>query len=128
MTVIKYVFEPQFAVPPGETLLESIEALGMSKKDFAQRLGLTVQSLIRIFKGTQSITPETANKLEMVTGTPAHFWNALETQYREQLDKLPIIYPQRLIILDIVIQEISDRSGWDDIIQNFIQIVLSPVI
>ncbi len=35
-----------------------------------------------------------------------------------QLDKLSIIYPQRLIILDIVKQEISARSGWDVIIDS----------
>jgi HTH-type transcriptional regulator / antitoxin HigA len=49
---------------------------------------LTVQSVNRILKGDQPITYETANKLELATDVPAHFWNNLEIQYREQLAKI----------------------------------------
>lgn len=52
-----------------------------------ERSGLTVQTLNRIFKGEQPITYETSNRLELVTGIAAAFWNNLETQYREQLAK-----------------------------------------
>ena len=85
---IKYTFEPDFAVPPGETLQETMESLGMTQKDLAIRTNLTVQTLNRIFKGEQPITYETANRLELVTGVPARFWNNLESQYREGLAKI----------------------------------------
>ncbi|MDH4445426.1 MAG: HigA family addiction module antitoxin [Akkermansiaceae bacterium] len=81
-------FEPDFAIPPGATLEETMESLGMSQRDLAERTGLTVQTLNRIFKGEQPITYETANRLELVTGIAAAFWNNLETQYREQLSKI----------------------------------------
>lgn len=81
-------FEPDYAIPPGATLEETMESLGMTQRDLANRTGLTVQTLNRIFKGEQPITYETANRLELVTGTPAAFWNNLEAQYREQLAKL----------------------------------------
>lgn len=84
----KYTFEPDYAVPPGATLAETMEALEMTQKELATRTGLTVQTLNRIFKGEQPITVDTANKLELVTGTPAAFWNNLETQYRQQLAKI----------------------------------------
>lgn len=84
----QHPFEPDYAVPPGATLEETMEALGMTQRDLADRTGLTVQTLNRIFKGEQPITYETANKLELVTGTPATFWNNLEAQYRQQLAKL----------------------------------------
>lgn len=84
----KHAFEPDYAVPPGETLFEVIESLDMNQKELAQRTGLTQQTLIRIFKGDQPITYETANRLELVTGVPARFWNNLESLYREQLAKL----------------------------------------
>ena len=84
----KYPFQPDYAVPPGATLEETMETLGMTQRDLADRTGLTVQTLNRIFKGEQPITYETANKLELVTGTPAAFWNNLEAQYREQLAKI----------------------------------------
>lgn len=84
----KYGFTPDYAIPPGETLKETMESLGMTQKELAKRTGLTVQSLNRIFKGGQPINYETAGKLELVTGVPAAFWNNLESQYREQLEKI----------------------------------------
>ena len=60
----------------------------MSQKEFAQRTGLAMQSLNRIFKGVQPITYETANQLELATVVPAGFWNNLEANYREQLAKI----------------------------------------
>ncbi len=84
----KYNFTPDYAIPPGETLKETMESLEMTQKELAKRTGLTVQSLNRIFKGEQPINYETAGKLELVTGVPARFWNDLEAQYREQLEKI----------------------------------------
>ncbi|MCK9195502.1 MAG: helix-turn-helix domain-containing protein [Syntrophales bacterium] len=84
----KYGFTPDYAVPPGKTLQEVMASLGMSQKEMAMRTGLTVQTLIRIFKGDQPISYETANRLELVTGVPARYWNNLELQYQEQLARL----------------------------------------
>lgn len=81
-------FSPDYAVLPGESLKEFIEFSGMSLKEFSVRTGITQQSIIRIIKGHQPITPDTANRLELVTGTPARFWNNLESQYQEQLARL----------------------------------------
>ena len=80
-----YAYEPDYAVAPGETLQEVMESLGMSQKELAVRTELTVQSLNRIFRGEQPITPYTAARLELVTGTPARLWNNLEANYRERL-------------------------------------------
>lgn len=84
----KYGFKPDYAIPPGETLKEVMESLSMKQKELAIRTGLTVQSLNRIFKGSQPISYETANKLELATGVPAGMWNNLEAQYGEQLAKI----------------------------------------
>lgn len=81
----KIQYQPDYLVAPGETIAETIASLDMTQKEFAIRLGITEQSLIRIIKAEQPITYETAAKLEMVTGTPASFWNALESKYREAL-------------------------------------------
>ena len=83
-----YGFEPDYAIPPGETLREVMESLGMSQQELARRTGITVQSLNRIFKGSQPITCETADRLELATGVPASMWNNLEAQYRKQLAKI----------------------------------------
>jgi len=84
----KIKFEPDYAVPPGVTLQEVSKSLGMGQKELALRTSLTVQTLNRIYKGMQPITYETANRLELVTGVPARFWNNLECQYREQLERI----------------------------------------
>jgi len=84
----QYRFEPDYAVLPGQTLQEVMESLDMGQKELAVRTGLTVQSLIRIFKGDQPISYVTANRLELATGVIASFWNNLEAQYQEQLIKV----------------------------------------
>ena len=84
----RYEFEPDYAIPPGETLKEVMESLDMTQKELAIRTGLTVQSLNRIFKGEQPITYDTANKLELATSVLARMWNNLEAQYQEQLAKI----------------------------------------
>lgn len=84
----KYKYQPDYAVLPGDSLREVMESLEMTQKELAVRTGLTVQTLIRIFKGEQPISFESANRLELATGVPARFWNNLESQYQEQKAKL----------------------------------------
>ncbi len=81
----KYGFEPDYAIPPGDTLREVIETQGMSQKDLADRLGMNPVYLNRIFSGELPISQDTAQKLKLVTGVPTHFWISLEGQYRMQL-------------------------------------------
>ena len=88
MCAKKFAFEPDYAVAPGDTVREVMESLGMTQKEFAIRLDTTAQTLNRIFKAEQSISPEMANKLERVTGVPASFWNNLEFNYRKDLKDL----------------------------------------
>src|SRR5512137_1561706 len=84
----KYTFQPDYTVLPGDTLRQVMESREMTQKELAVRTGLTVQTLIRIFKGEQPISYESANRLELATGVPARFWNNLEAQYQEQKAKL----------------------------------------
>ncbi len=84
----KYRFDPDFAIPPGETLKELMDSLEMPQIELATRLGMTPQSLNRIFKGEQPITYETSNRFEAVTKVPARIWNSLESKYQEQRLKI----------------------------------------
>lgn len=81
----EYPLEPDYAVAPGATLLETIESLGMDQRELSDRTGLATKTVNQIIKGKAPITHETALKLEQATGVPAHFWNNLETNYREAL-------------------------------------------
>jgi HTH-type transcriptional regulator / antitoxin HigA len=80
-----YSFEPDYAVPPGESLQETLDVIGMTQAELAQRTGLTPKTINLIIKGTAPITPGTALQLERVLGTPASFWNNLEQRFRESL-------------------------------------------
>lgn len=73
---------PDVAIPPGETLAETLEALGMSQADLGRRAGRPVQAINEIVQGKKEITPETALEFERVLGVPAHIWLGLEADYR----------------------------------------------
>ena len=81
-------YKPDYAVPPGETLQETLEALGMTQAQLAVRTGLTPKTINQIVKGGHALSLETAIKLERATGVPAHVWNALEMSYRERLARV----------------------------------------
>jgi len=78
------VYRPDFAIPPGETLREALEALGMTQADLARRTGLSAKHINQIIQGSASISPDTALALEHVVGVPARLWNALEANYQSQ--------------------------------------------
>ncbi len=83
-----YLYDPDYAVPPGETLAETLEHLGVSQADLARRTGLHQVTINKIIHEGEPITPETALKLETVLDVPARLWNNLEKNYRERLARL----------------------------------------
>ena len=78
--------EPTFATAPGETLLETIDALGMNQVELALRTGLSKKTINLIIKGNEPITQETALALEKVLRVPAHFWLNLDS--KAEVDEL----------------------------------------
>ncbi len=84
----KNQFIPDYAVPPGETLFETLEAIGMSQAELAERTGRPKKTINEIIKGKAAITPETALQFERVLGTFAGFWNNLERNYQETLARI----------------------------------------
>ena len=84
----KYPFTTDYAVAPGATLKETLEAKGLSQADLSLRTGLAEKTISQIINGIAPISYETAEKLELVLGIPSRFWNARERSYREALVKL----------------------------------------
>lgn len=84
----RYAYKPDYAVPPGGTLLETIKEIGFDQRELSKRTGLSTKTINLIIKGDSPITHETAIRLERVTGIPASMWNTLEANYREQLARL----------------------------------------
>lgn len=83
MELFEYV--PSMVSPPGSTLLETIDAMGLTQAELSQRMGRPAKVVNEIIKGKAAITPDTALQLERVLGVPAHFWRAREEQYQQYL-------------------------------------------
>jgi addiction module HigA family antidote len=90
----QYRYLPDYALSPGETLVEVLAARRMSQAELARRTGLSTKHINQIILGTASLSVETALRLERVTGVPAQVWTELEADYqvartrREELSRL----------------------------------------
>jgi len=80
--------EQDLVFPPGETLLETLEHLGMSQLDLAKRTDKSPKHINEIIKGKAPISPEMAILLENATGISATMWMNLERNYQEHLARV----------------------------------------
>lgn len=120
-------YTPTVAVPPGETIRENMEVLGMNQKELATRLDITEKHLSNVLGGISPITYDTAIKLESVIGPSAEFWLELETGY--QLNKVRIeekdkIEEDKELLKLIPYREISEY-GWVEKTNDRIERVFS---
>lgn len=74
--------------PPGDTIRETIEAIGMSQAELAERIGRPKEKVNDIINGREPISTPTAFQFERVLGIPATFWINREKEYRRQLYEL----------------------------------------
>lgn len=81
----KNEYHPDYVSHPGKTLLETINSLGMSQTELAERTGRPSKTINEIIKGKAKIIPETAIQLEKVFGIPASFWNNRQRRHDEFL-------------------------------------------
>jgi addiction module HigA family antidote len=84
----RHQYDPDTISPPGETLEETLAAIGMSQVELARRTGRPLKTINEIIKGKTAITPETALQFERVLGIPASFWNNREREYRDVLARI----------------------------------------
>ena len=76
------------ATPPGATIKEQLDDRGMSQKELASCMAVSDEYVNHLINGEVQLTPDIANRLEIVLGIPASFWNNLEAIYREKLIKI----------------------------------------
>lgn len=81
-------FAPDYAVPPGETLRETIAELAMTQVELARRTGRPEKTISEIINGKAAIMPETAIQFERVLGIPTHVWLNLEANFQETKARL----------------------------------------
>ncbi|MEX2596397.1 MAG: ImmA/IrrE family metallo-endopeptidase [Salibacteraceae bacterium] len=71
--------------PPGDTIQETIDEIGMSQAELAERLGRPKEKVNDLIKGREIITTDSAFRLEKVLGIPASFWLNREREFRQEL-------------------------------------------
>lgn len=79
--ILQNEYYPDSVPPPGETLLETLETIGMSQAELARRMGCAVELVDEIVQGKAIVTPEIAGRLERALHIPVSFWLNMERHY-----------------------------------------------
>ncbi len=88
MNSVAETFAPDWASPPGDTILDLMEEKDWNQIELANRLGVSTKHLNQLIKGKVSLTYETALRLERVLGSTISFWMIRESNYRQHLARL----------------------------------------
>ena len=100
--------------PPGDTLQEHIEFIGMSQAELAERMGRPKEKINDMIKGREPITTATAFQLEKVLGIEAGFWLNREQSYRKELFQLQqqkILEDSKEWLSEFPVNELK-KQGW----------------
>ena len=95
-----YVYQPDYAVPPGEILMEHLEALQMSQAELARRCSRSPKLISEILSGKAPVEPATAIQLEKTLGLDARIWLGIEADYRLHLQR------------EVEAQEAENQQAW----------------
>lgn len=93
-------FEPQWAVPPGDTVAALLAANAISRETFAETLGASVETVQRLLLGLEAIDAPLAKKLSSCFGTSQKFWLNRESQFRADTKRLKAS------------QDTAEREAW----------------
>ena len=85
---------PNWASPPGETILALLHAKGVNLDVFRLEVGLDKTQTSELFAGVLPITPLIAKSLAKSLGSTARFWLERQKQYRENLKQLAAVQPE----------------------------------
>ena len=78
------------ATPPGMTLQEKIDEMGVSIADFSQSSGLDESIINSILSNEIKIDYDIANGLKLATDIPSYFWINLQMNYDRAIADKPI--------------------------------------
>ena len=99
-------------VPPGDYILEELEARGWTQRDLAGILDRPPSVINQIIKGRTGITPETAFDLAEAFGTSPQLWLNLETSYRLAKAEAPTGVRERAQLYELAPISEMQKRGW----------------
>ena len=79
----EHLYIPKNVSHPGITLGEKLKEMGLSSKEFAERISQPEETVNAILKDVSPITQELAVAFESVTKIPANFWLSRQRIYDE---------------------------------------------
>lgn len=100
MTEQSASFAPDWASPPGDTIVDLIEERGWTQAELAERLGYSAKHVNRLVQGKVALTEDAALRLEPVLGASAGFWLTREARYRERAARPPRYIPEIVSLYD----------------------------
>jgi len=74
-----------FISPPGDTLKEHLDFIGMQPAVLAQKMNMSEEKLQGLISGREPVTAEMASKFEHILNIPTAFWLNREKEYRQEL-------------------------------------------
>jgi Zn-dependent peptidase ImmA (M78 family)/plasmid maintenance system antidote protein VapI len=83
-----FSFQPNWASPPGDTILDFLTENDVSISDFSKQMEIKSAFTKRLLNGNEIVTDAIAEKLAFVIGSTKNFWLARESQYRNDLQYL----------------------------------------
>src|SRR5690349_11477492 len=81
-------FEPNWAAPPGATVLDLMRERHMAVGQFATAIHKDPTTVSRFLFGIEPLTSEWAESLSSVVGASAAFWLRREEMYRSDLKRV----------------------------------------
>jgi len=106
--------ERELLSPPGDTIQETLDEIGMSQAELAERMGRPKEKVNGLIKGKEPLTMKTAVLLERVLHIPVRFWMERERKYREELTRIEqqeFLESQSDWLLQFPLREMK-KMGW----------------
>ncbi|MDA3938284.1 MAG: HigA family addiction module antitoxin [Spirochaetia bacterium] len=82
MTEIINTYNPDYVIHPGEYLEEILETRELKKRDFAERVGISVKAVSQIINRKSLYSPEIALRFEKTLDIHAEIWMNLVDSYQ----------------------------------------------
>jgi HTH-type transcriptional regulator / antitoxin HigA len=79
-SILQNEYHPDYVSSPGETLLETLDTIGLSQVELAKRMGRPVKTINEIIRKKATITAETALQLVLVCGAKWGLWRGWRGQ------------------------------------------------
>lgn len=73
--------QSDIALHPGDIIQDELEARGIKKTDFAERLNMKASHFSELLHAKRNVSAATALKLEALLNIPAEYWLRVQVYY-----------------------------------------------